>query len=470
MAAAEDTRSHSGSDSDCSHESLDMPELEEHQIVVSEEGKKYELLKFLCDGHFAVVWKARPIVSKSNRKKRGRRPKGTGSDDADVAIKFYTTDDKYDDIRDMEAHNLEVVDGSMQKHLQSCLGQVSMDMGNDMVLLGNILPLAQRDLRTFLTDDGVLKAKNSAQVIYQLCLGLQHLHSHGIAHGDLKPENVLMYPRLGSNRQSSSRGLPHVVISDFDSLQYYTPKSLKKHGARRPRIYENEETVPCDEVVLRFNEEVGINEHVIGLNRDEEMYVEEPCITKEYRSPEYMLASAYDWAGDIWALGCIYFELRTNYGLFDVDYLRDVSDDEGENEDEKDDDENEDGKDDEDEKDEEDEEDEGVLREARSNIDHMLMMINVLGPVPPCYFNKYPQLFTSTGTLHNVDPVPSPAKDLFINCGLGRKDSQNAAALIDMMLRYDREERKTAEQIETFIRSSYKSFQAAQDESDAMED
>ena len=54
---------------------------------------------------------------------------------------------------------------------------------------------------------GNLLTQNSLALLTQLLEGLLHLNKNGVAHRDLKSDNVLV--------NESANGMPHLVITDF---------------------------------------------------------------------------------------------------------------------------------------------------------------------------------------------------------------------------------------------------------------
>jgi serine/threonine protein kinase len=98
------------------------------------------------------------------------------------------------------------------------------------------------------------------RVAQQVLIGLQHMHDQGLIHADLKPDN-LMY---------ENSDLQDVKIIDFGSIRH------KKESA-------------CNSII----------------------------IARPYRAPEIILGLGWNEKVDIWALGCIIFELYTKQLMFD---------------------------------------------------------------------------------------------------------------------------------------------------------
>src|SRR4051794_24973382 len=66
------------------------------------------------------------------------------------------------------------------------------------------------DLFSYATAKGPLKDTEVALIVRQIVKGLEYLHAKGIAHRDLKPDNILITsPRVGSR----------VLLADFDSAR-----------------------------------------------------------------------------------------------------------------------------------------------------------------------------------------------------------------------------------------------------------
>ncbi|KAJ8389940.1 hypothetical protein AAFF_G00112250 [Aldrovandia affinis] len=117
-----------------------------------------------------------------------------------------------------------------------------------------------QDLSTFLASApaGGLSREKIKDVMHQLLLGLDFLHTNMMVHRDLKPDNVLV----------SSRG--QVKIADFGLSRIYS--------------------------------------YYIALT---------PCVvTLWYRAPEVLLQSGYMPSVDMWSAGCIFAELFLLRPLF----------------------------------------------------------------------------------------------------------------------------------------------------------
>lgn len=111
---------------------------------------------------------------------------------------------------------------------------------------------------------------NVKEVTRQVLLGLSFLHDASIIHTDVKPENILMSVDYTEDLDFSEE-IPNLKVKVVDL-------------GNACWTYE------------KFSEEVG---------------------TRQYRAPEVLLGAGYDTTVDIWAVGCVAFELATGEYLFD---------------------------------------------------------------------------------------------------------------------------------------------------------
>ena len=121
------------------------------------------------------------------------------------------------------------------------------------------------DLRKFLNKCGPLRGRDLFDATSQLACGLAFLHSHGIMHRDLKPQNILV--------KQNPMGELAVKIGDFGLARLFTPKLSPK-----------------------YTREV---------------------MTLWYRCPELLLGgSIYGPTSDCWSLGCLIGEMGTGSAMF----------------------------------------------------------------------------------------------------------------------------------------------------------
>src|SRR5215813_14924817 len=109
------------------------------------------------------------------------------------------------------------------------------------------------DLKTLITQRGKLPATEAAEIIRQVCQGLETAHAAGVVHRDLKPQNI-MIEKDG-----------HIVVMDFG--------------------------------IAQSGQSVGVTQTGAFLG------------TPDYMSPEQAQTESVDARSDIFSLGLIFFEL-----------------------------------------------------------------------------------------------------------------------------------------------------------------
>ena len=118
---------------------------------------------------------------------------------------------------------------------------------------------------------------------YQFFEGLAFLHSKGVAHRDIKPDNIL----VDADGVLNEQGEPTLKICDFGSA-----KQLDNHNWAFNKGSNND-------ISITFGE---------SLPRGSVTYIS----TRYYRSPELLYGNAYYGIEiDLWAAGCVLAELFT---------------------------------------------------------------------------------------------------------------------------------------------------------------
>eukprot|EP01012_Entosiphon_sulcatum_P052594 TRINITY_DN7228_c0_g1_i1.p1 TRINITY_DN7228_c0_g1~~TRINITY_DN7228_c0_g1_i1.p1 ORF type:complete len:405 (+),score=46.00 TRINITY_DN7228_c0_g1_i1:178-1215(+) len=151
-----------------------------------------------------------------------------------------------------------------------------------------VLEYAEKgELLEYIKKMGCFEVSVISKITAELVNALSYLHSQKIIHRDVKPENVLFDHRY------------HVKLIDFGTATISTaepePLERKKH-----------EPDPDDEFKGRQRDEKGSF-----------------CGTAQYASPELLLNCSTTYSSDLWALGCIVFQMATGTRPFQdpSDYL-----------------------------------------------------------------------------------------------------------------------------------------------------
>lgn len=160
---------------------------------------------------------------------------------------------------------------NIEKHalnrLSKCPGIISLFFTfQDKHSLYFVLDFASNgELLNLIKKYGTLNEDCAKHLSAQILSAMKHMHNHGVIHRDIKPENILLDDKF------------RIKITDFG-----TAKLLEK---RKKNESEEEEEYPVD---VRAKSFVG---------------------TAEYVSPELLDSKYCGKPGDIWAFGCILYQM-----------------------------------------------------------------------------------------------------------------------------------------------------------------
>jgi serine/threonine-protein kinase SRPK3 len=149
-------------------------------------------------------------------------------------------------------------------------------------------------------------------------------------HGDIKPDNILICGINHKDMKYISNYNKHNFIETYNTTKkrYMKEKNKKKlspemkfkirksiHEAIINLIDDNEESAySCDDSFIE-NPHIKLTDFGFYCHKDQFFY--EPFGTRYYMAPEIILMSDCNEKVDIWALGCMLFELLTGKILFD---------------------------------------------------------------------------------------------------------------------------------------------------------
>jgi serine/threonine-protein kinase len=137
--------------------------------------------------------------------------------------------------------------------------------------------LAGKDLADYLHQEGALPIDVAVEYIMQACEALAAAHAHGIVHRDIKPENLFL--------TQQAQGMFLIKVLDFGISKTALPRGKRD--------------------LVRTQMALG---------------------SPVYMSPEQIRRSdQVDARSDIWAIGCVLFELLTGVTAFDEPSLLELS-------------------------------------------------------------------------------------------------------------------------------------------------
>ncbi|GAB1598160.1 serine/threonine-protein kinase 36-like [Argonauta hians] len=171
-----------------------------------------------------------------------------------VALKFITKLGKSERELQVLSQEIEIMRNLQHEHIVQLLD--SFETEEEFVV---VMDYADGELYQILEDDGSLPEDQVQHVACQLVSALYYLHSHRILHRDMKPQNILL-----------SKG-EKVKLCDFG-----------------------------------FARAMGFNTLVLTSVKG----------TPLYMAPEIVEEQPYDHNADLWALGCILYELFTGMPPF----------------------------------------------------------------------------------------------------------------------------------------------------------
>ena len=171
-------------------------------------------------------------------------------------------------------------------------------------------------------------------MLRQILLGLDFLHSHGVAHGDLQPGNILFSTKDLSKMTEKDLVLPElyrkvltVSFNDKGEAAFYNKSPEPKLGYRNEGMPFGQVTpsVPYYLAVrtpLYKHTDLGPPIHVKISDFGGSFLISDPpriLVTPiSLRSPELILRDRPSQAQDIWSFGCLMFQFLTAVPLFSL--------------------------------------------------------------------------------------------------------------------------------------------------------
>nr|BBC28445.1 serine/threonine-protein kinase PRP4 [Yamagishiella unicocca] len=238
------------------HDSYDDPEgYYNFQIGEVLDGR-YELTEFKGKGVFSNVMRARDLgVGRAG----AAAATAAGGGGPEVAIKVIRANETMYKAAQTEQAILRKLCGSDPDNRKHCIRLLrAFEFRKHMCLVFEPMDMNLRDLTKKYGRNKGLNVTAVGMYAAQLLVALRHLRKNGVLHADIKPDNILVNARRTK-----------VKLCDFGSAM----------------LAGDNEVTPY--LVSRF-----------------------------YRAPEVILGMKYDFAMDMWSVGCVVYELFTGNILF----------------------------------------------------------------------------------------------------------------------------------------------------------
>jgi len=194
----------------------------------------WEVTEPIATGNFGSVYAARHT--------------NPGDEASDVALKFMSArpmgPGQFREVEELAQREVDFGrDASHERLIKVSSTLVVQDAGAEFdgaVVL--VMERAERSLQDLLNEaTGNEPLPQARQLIVQICEGLEHLHSSGWVHGDLKPSNILLMPdgsvRLADFGLATRLDGTHGYGPPFGSIDYLPPERWNDQlGMRGVRI------------------------------------------------------------------------------------------------------------------------------------------------------------------------------------------------------------------------------------------
>lgn len=264
----------------------------------------YVLIHKLGFGSFASVWLS---FNKSDKQF--------------YAIKVHNGNDYEAGIKETKIY--EILQSKINKKFIVSMKEAFDEKINDKIYHCEVLELFGYSLYNVLEQyENGIPLKQVIDISIKILRCIYEFHKNNFIHGDIKPENIL----LNVYHKDIIKIIKNFDLEKCESPINFQPEektmdtktdTTEDHITIKPESY-NETTEENVEDVIVVEPETELKICDVGftiINSKFKKHIQ----TCYYKSPELLLGIPYDQSVDIWAFGCLFYELLTGQILFDID-------------------------------------------------------------------------------------------------------------------------------------------------------
>ena len=324
-------------DSDCELSDDNVEDLEE-ELLGKIMDDKYIIIKYINRGTFSKVWLVYNYISNKF-----------------FIAKMYTDD------TDEFKNELSILKQYSQYDPESKFNLTYIDnfifIDKAICYKVLILPYYGLPLNALIDDDEKMTLQSAKKITYSLLQSVKKLHELNILHADLKMDNILTTYHDASQKQFIDWVLSlklndiydeflksSLDLADYENMNKSKKKNYKRkirtksqnnikiifRKAHESKYTSNKKENEDELVTIRMkmlnnldNNDVQFvlsdySNSILEKDVDAEDFVQ----TRPYRSPENILGYGYNRLSEVWAIGCIFWDLLTYDNIFDISSLK----------------------------------------------------------------------------------------------------------------------------------------------------